>query len=206
MKQELEKEEAGVMQSELNAQELHARQSAFEAKRRLLSEMEKAQVTGRISGIVVPYNLEKLMNSSYNILLEDGDKIYIPKKPSSILIFGEVYNPSALVYQKDMTVRDYIAMSGGFTKDADKKNVFVIRADGSVVSSENLGGRTFDWNSSENRIELGSNSVLDYKLNPGDAIIVPTKIHVPVMWRPLIKDVMQIIYQGAITVYTITKL
>jgi polysaccharide export outer membrane protein len=206
MRQELEKEEAGVMQSDLTQEELRARQSAFEAKRRLLSEMEKAQVTGRISGIVVPYNLEKLKNSSYNILLEDGDKIYIPKKPSSILIFGEVYNPSALVYQKNMTVRDYIAMSGGFTKDADKKNVFVIKADGSVVSSENLGGRTFDWNSSENRIELGSNSVLDYKLNPGDAIIVPTKIHVPVMWRPLIKDVMQIIYQGAITVYTITKL
>ena len=209
MRQELEKEEAGVMQSELTQEEFRARQSAFEAKRRLLSEMEKAQVTGRISGIIVPYNLEKLKNSPYNILLEDGDRIYIPKRPSSILVFGEVYNPSALVYQRGMTVRDYLAMTGGLTKDADKENIFVIKADGSVVSSSNLN-RGKDWDG-RNLPEWGkpeeySNNILDYKLMPGDAIIVPTEVHVPIMWRPLIKDVMQIIYQGAITVYTITKL
>jgi len=209
MRQELEKEEAGVMQAELSQEELRARQTAFEAKRRLLKEIEKVQVTGRIAGIVVPYDLEKLKNSPYNILLEDGDRIYIPKEPSSILVFGEVYNPSALVYVKGMTVRDYLATAGGLTRDADKKNIFVIKADGSVVSSSNLN-RGKNWNG-RNLPEWGkpeeySDNILDYKLNPGDAIIVPTEIHVPTMWRPLIKDVMQILYQGAITIYTITKL
>ncbi len=209
MRQELEKEEAGVMQSDLTQEELRARQSAFEAKRRLLEEIEKAQVTGRISGIVVPYDLEKLKNTPYNILLEDGDRIYIPKKPGSVLVFGEIYNPSALVYVKGMTVRDYLAMAGGLTKDADKENIFVIKADGSVVSSSNLN-RGKDWDGRNlpewGRPEEYSDNILDYKLMPGDAIIVPTEIHVPTMWRPLIKDVMQIIYQGAITIYTITKL
>jgi protein involved in polysaccharide export with SLBB domain len=209
MRQELEKEEAGVMQSDLTQDELRVRQSAFEAKRRLLEEIEKAQVTGRISGIVVPYDLEKLKNSPYNILLEDGDKIYIPKKPGSVLVFGEIYNPSALVYVKGMTVRDYLSMAGGLTKDADKENIFVIKADGSVVSSSNLN-RGKDWNGRNlpewGRPEEYSTNVLDYKLMPGDAIVVPTEVHVPTMWRPLIKDVMQIIYQGAITIYTITKL
>ena len=171
--------------------------------------MEKAQVTGRISGIVVPYDLENLKNSPYNILLEDGDEIYIPKKPGSVLVFGEIYNPSALIYVKGMTVRDYLAMAGGLTKDADKENIFVIKADGSVVSSSNLN-RGKDWDG-RNLPEWGkpaeyATGILDYRLKPGDAIIVPTKVHVPTMWRPLIKDVMQIIYQGAITIYTITKL
>ena len=206
MKQELTKEEAGIMQSDLTPQELHARQSAFEAKRKLLEEMEKVQVTGRISGVIVPKDIEKLKNSPYNILLEDGDEIYIPKKPGSILVFGEVYNPSALVYVKGMTVKDYLAKAGGLTKDADKDNVFVIKADGSVVSSSNLKDRNFKWDNNTNRIIIGSESIYDYVLQPGDAVIVPLKVHVPTMWRPLIKDVMQIIYQGAITIYTITKL
>ena len=206
MRQQLEKEEAGIMQSDLTPGELKARQAAFEAKRRLLEELQRSQVAGRIAGVIVPKNLEKLKDSPYNIILNDGDQIFIPKVPGSILVFGEVYNPSALVYVKGMTVRDYIAEAGGLTRDADKENIFVIKANGSVVTSGNVGGKKFDWDSSTNRIILGRNDILDYKLQPGDSVIIPTKVHVPVMWRPLIKDVMQIIYQGAITVYTITKL
>ena len=209
MRQELEKEEAGIMQSELTSNELRAKHAAFESKKKLLSEMEKSEVTGRISGITVPFNIEKLKNSPYNIFLEDGDKIYIPKVPSSVLVFGEVYNPNAMVYVKGETVRDYLAMVGGLTRDADEENIFVIRADGSVVSSSNLN-RGKNWDG-RNLPEWGepeeySDNVLDYRPKPGDAIIVPTKVHVPIMWRPLVKDIMQIIYQGAITVYTITKL
>ncbi|NPA53891.1 MAG: hypothetical protein GXO21_04415, partial [Aquificae bacterium] len=138
MKQELEKEEAGIMQADLTSGELKARQAAFEAKRRLLNEMEKSQVTGRIAGIRIPRNLEDLKNSPFNILLENGDRIYIPKKPVSVLVFGEVYNPSALVYVKGLTVKDYIDSTGGLTRDADIENIFVIKADGSVVSSANV--------------------------------------------------------------------
>ncbi|WP_163328988.1 SLBB domain-containing protein [Desulfurobacterium thermolithotrophum] len=207
MKQELEKEEAGVMQSDLTQDELRARQAAFEAKRRLLSEIEKVQVTGRISGIVVPYDLEKLKNSPYNILLEDGDKIYIPKKPSSVLIFGEVYNPSAYVYEKGMTVKDCISSAGGLTKDADVENIFVIKANGRALSSQSKSS-IISWNEEKKRFVWGSdsNDILNYKLEPGDAVIVPTKVHVPVMWRPLIKDVIQIMYQSALTVYTVKRL
>ncbi len=209
MKQELEKEEAGVMQADLTKEELRARQAAFEAKRRLLDEMEKSQVTGRIAGIRLPRDLEKLKDSPYNILLEDGDRIYIPKRPVSVLIFGEVYNPSALVYMKGWTVKDYIDSAGGLTRDADVENIFVIKADGSVVSSANVN-KDYTWKGRNYPVwgmpkEYSSN-ILDYKLQPGDAVIVPTQIHVPTMWRPLLKDIIQIIYQGALTIYTITKL
>ncbi len=204
MKQQLEKEEAGMLQSDLSPEELRARQAAFEAKKKLLEELQKSQVTGRVSGIVVPKNLEKLKNSPYNIVLEDGDQIFIPKVPGSVLVFGEVYNPSALVYIKGLTVRDYIKKAGGFTDSADKKDIFVIKANGDTLSAES---KFIKWDSEKKRFVWGTTSdILDYKLEPGDAIIVPTKIHVPVMWRPLIKDVVQIMYQSALTVYTVKRL
>ncbi|WP_456397756.1 SLBB domain-containing protein [Desulfurobacterium sp.] len=207
MRQELEKEQAGIMQSDLSQQELAARQSAFESKKKLLELMEKTQVSGRITGIVVPKNLEKLKNSPYNILLEDGDQIIVPKKPSSVLVFGEVYNPGAIVYQKGMTVKDYLKLCGGLTKDADSENIFVIKADGTTLSSDKKFS-FITWNSQERRFLWGTpeENILNYKLQPGDAVIVPTKIHVPTMWRPLIKDVIQIIYQSALTVYTVTHI
>ena len=207
MRRELEKEEAGIMQSDLTPEELRARQAAFEAKRRLLEELEKSQTTGRIAGIIVPTDLEKLKNSPFNILLEDGDKIYIPKKPQSVLIFGEVYNPSAFVYREGMTVEEVISLAGGLTKDADKKNIFVIKADGTTVSSGE-GGHLIKWDSVKKRFVWGNgdSKILSYKLQPGDAVIVPTEIKVPIMWRPLIKDVVQIVYQSALVVYTVSRL
>ncbi|OMH40706.1 SLBB domain-containing protein [Desulfurobacterium indicum] len=207
MRQELEKEQAGIMQSDLSQQELAARQSAFESKRKLLELMEKTQVSGRITGIVVPKDLENLKNSPYNILLEDGDQIIVPKKPSSVLVFGEVYNPGAIVYQKGMTVKDYLKLCGGLTKDADSENIFIIKADGTTLSSDKKFS-FITWNSEERRFLWGTpeKEILNYKLQPGDAVIVPTKIYVPTMWRPLIKDVIQIIYQSALTVYTVTHI
>ena len=204
MKQQLEKEEAGIMQSDLTPAELRARQAAFEAKKKLLEELQKSQVTGRISGIVVPRDLEKLKNSPYNIVLEDGDQIFVPKVPGSILVFGEVYNPSAFVYVKGLTVKDYIEKAGGLTDSADRQNIFVIKANGDTISSDSS---LISWDSEKKRFVWGTNpSILKYRLKPGDAVIVPTKIHVPTMWRPLIKDVIQIMYQSALTVYTIKRL
>ena len=207
MRQEIEKEEAGIMQAELSGEEARARQAAFEAKRRLLKEIEKTQVTGRIAGIVVPYDIERLKNSPSNILLESGDRIYIPKKPSSVLVFGEVHNPTAYIHMRNMTFRDYISMAGGMTKDADRENIFVIRADGTAISSKSRASLV-SWDGTRKRFIWGTpeSKILDYKPRPGDAIIVPTKVHVPVMWRPLIRDMVQILYQSALTVYTISNL
>ncbi len=204
MQKQLEKEEAGILQSDLKGEELKARQAAIEAKRRLLEMMKKTSVTGRIIGLIVPKDIEKLKNSPYNILLEDGDQIFIPKKPAEVLVFGEVYNPSALVYQPGMTVADYIKKAGGFTKYADIKDIFVIKANGEAYSLSEKKHFIF-WDKKRKRFVLAS-GILSYVPQPGEAIIVPTKIKVPIMWRPLIKDIIQIIYQSALTVYTITNL
>ena len=202
----LTKEEAGLLQAELSPAEKEARKEAYEAQRRLLSLMEKVEVTGRITGLKVPKDLKALKGSFSDILLENGDRVYVPKEPANVLIFGEVNNPSALLYQKGLTVRDYIRRAGGFTKFADVKEIFVIKANGEATTG---GGEVaaISWDEHGKRFVRGRfGHVLAYQPRPGEAIIVPTKIRVPVMWRPLIRDVIQIVYQSALTVYTITNL
>jgi polysaccharide export outer membrane protein len=203
MKKEVEKEEAGIMQAQLSPSELQARRAALESKKKLLELMEKTEVTGRITGLEIPENLEELKNSPYNIILEDGDQIIIPKKPAEILVFGEVNTPSALVYHPGYTIEDYIKLAGGFTKDADVSNIFVIKANGASISSGFEKG--IIWDSHSKRYIFGA-KMLTYVPKPGEAIVIPTKVKVPVIWRPLIKDVIQIIYQSALTVYTISHL
>ncbi len=208
LKQELQKQEAGVLESDLSKEELKARKEAFERKRELIDLMQKTQVTGRLLGIHVPKNLELLKNSPSNVILEDGDRIYVPKIPQSVLVFGEVFSPGAFLYSKGLTVKDLLNKAGGLTKDADRDNIFVIRTDGSVVSNQNISSLEgyFTWQNGANRLSINVSSIMDYKLSPGDAVVVPSKIKVPTMWRPLIKDTIQIIYQSALTVYTISHL
>lgn len=126
--------------------------------------------------------------SKANILLEDGDEIIVPSRPGYVLVLGDVYNPIALPYQHGMTVKEYLEMVGGPARGADTKDLYVIKANGKVISQRTYGKPFF----------LGA-SLMSYKLEGGDAIVVPTKIKVPILWRPLIKDVVQIIFQSIST-------
>lgn len=142
---------------------------------------------GRIA-LELPETLEELERSKANILLEDGDEILVPSRPGYILVLGDVYNPVALPYQRGMAVKDYLEMVGGPTRGADTKDIYVIKANGRVISQRTYGKPFF----------LGA-SLMGYKLEEGDAIVVPTKVKVPVLWRPLIRDVVQIIFQSIAT-------
>lgn len=142
---------------------------------------------GRIA-LEVPATLEELERSKANVVLEDGDEIIVPAKPGYVLVLGDVYNPIALPYQAGLRVEDYLEMVGGPTRGADTKDIYVIKANGKVISQRTYG-RPF---------LLGA-SLMKYKLEEGDAIVVPTKLKVPILWRPLIKDVVQIIFQSIST-------
>ena len=141
---------------------------------------------GRIA-LDLPENLEGLKESPDNLLLEDGDTIIVPSLPGHVLLLGDIHNPVALPYTPGKSVRDYLEEVGGGTKSADLSGVYVIKANGKVVSPQTF--RKF----------FLPRSILAYKPERGDAIIVPPKIKVPILWRPLIKDVVQIIFQSIAT-------
>ena len=65
-----------------------------------------------------------------NFILFDGDKIIVPDRPQSINVVGEILNPTTLQFQPKLTVEEYIQLSGGYTKNADKDRVFVILPNG----------------------------------------------------------------------------
>ena len=97
--------------------------------------------------------------------LEDGDAFYIPPRLSTVQVAGAVYNSNAFRYQSGGRLIKYLNAAGGATRDADEKRIFVIRADGTVVSRQSRN------NHSHGRYE-------NLKLLPGDAIVVPEKLKV----------------------------
>jgi polysaccharide export outer membrane protein len=98
--------------------------------------------------------------------LEDGDTFFIPPRLSTVQVAGAVYNANALRYEPGKRLLAYLNDAGGATREADSKRIFVIRADGTVISRQ-----------SRNSHSHGSYGNL--KLLPGDAIIVPEKLLVP---------------------------
>ena len=118
-----------------------------------LSETINPENLGRLAGDFSPKS-----TASINTVLFDGDKIIIPKNPNAINVLGEVLNPVAFEYSKNTSINSAIDMAGGYQQYADKRRVYVIKANGIVVKSRR-------------NIFAGNTS-----LNPGDTIVVPRKI------------------------------
>jgi protein involved in polysaccharide export with SLBB domain len=120
--------------------------------------------------------LTQLKDSKYNILLEDGDSLSIPSIPQSIQVIGSVYNQCSILFEHGKGINYYINKSGGFSKDADKKSVYIIKANGEVVS------KFFKVK----------------KLDRGDIIVVPEVFVYKVSKGYLFKDTVDILYKLAL--------
>jgi protein involved in polysaccharide export with SLBB domain len=92
------------------------------------------------------------------ILLNDGDSIFIPKITNVISVVGEVINPTSFVSDGNLNMMDVISRGGGYRETADRGNTYIISSDGSIKkSSRNL----FSGN---------------FSVSPGDTIVVPRKM------------------------------
>src|SRR5688572_25155186 len=118
-----------------------------------------------------------------DLVLEDGDRFIVPPRPSTVAVLGSVYNQNAFIYRSDYRVADYLDRAGGPTRDADTGSIYVIRADGAVVSER----------------QSGLFSVRGERLMPGDAIVVPEQLE-KFRWTKELKDWTQILYQFALGV------
>jgi protein involved in polysaccharide export with SLBB domain len=65
-------------------------------------------------------------------LMQPGDFIYVPKRPSTVAVSGEVLNPGSFQYRPNMTVDDYIEQAGGYSGVAEDDLTFIILPDGSA--------------------------------------------------------------------------
>src|SRR5205085_778432 len=70
-----------------------------------------------------------------DLSLEDGDRVYLPPRPTSVGVFGSVFNAGSYLFMPSRTLGDYLRLAGGPTKGADEGSVFVVRANGQVIST-----------------------------------------------------------------------
>ncbi len=148
-----------------------------EAQQSMVARLRTLKPTGRI---VLELPEEPTVASLPDIPLEDGDRLMVPQRPGMVTVFGTVFNESAFLYRPDKNVSDYLAQAGGPRKEADQSNIYVLRADGSVVSKRGGG------------FLVGSLSGL--RPMPGDAIVVPEDL-TRTTWTKDLKDWTQIFYQ-----------
>jgi protein involved in polysaccharide export with SLBB domain len=146
--------------------------STYATLQSLLSNTETSQATGRI--VVHMHQLPDLANSPENLVLQDGDSINIPRKPQSVAVLGQVYNPTAIVATPNLTVRDYLYKAGGITSYGDSANVLVIKADGSMITEDSV--RNSGKASIFPMLPLISGGLMDQRLAAGDTVYVPQSI------------------------------
>ena len=127
-----------------------------------LSQLSTNPPIGRVV-IHISSDIAKWKGTPSDINLRDGDVLVIPKKANVVMVNGQVFNPTAINVQSGRSAKWYLSQAGGLTPIADKKAVFVIRADGSVLSAKNNGA---GWWSGDS---------LNAALRPGDTVIVPEK-------------------------------
>ncbi|MGC2246036.1 MAG: SLBB domain-containing protein [Terriglobales bacterium] len=144
-----------------DADSKNARLTAIAQTETTLQQLEVIAPVGRLV-IHIPPDLRKMAKTPADIPLRDGDELIVPKKSNYVLVSGQVFNPTAVSYQPGRSAKWYLNESGGFTQIADKDAVFVVRADGTVLSSRN------------NSV-LWSGDSMNTVLKPGDSIIVPEK-------------------------------
>jgi protein involved in polysaccharide export with SLBB domain len=136
-----------------------SKEAAYRQWQSTLNTLEQSRPLGRVT-IRISSDLRHWENSPADIELRAGDVLTIPKRPSYVMVAGQVYNPAAVGYRPGKSAKWYLSQSGGPTNVANKKAIFVLCADGSVI-----GGNSGMWGGSS----------FDRVLQPGDMVVVPEK-------------------------------
>jgi len=130
------------------------------ANRELIERLRRQRPTGRI---VLSLRLHSAGEDDLpETPLEDGDTLLVPPMPATVQVMGAVMNQSAFLYRSGARESEYLRLAGGLNRDADRGQIFVLRADGSVVG-HNAGPSVF------------SSGADNLRLYPGDTIVVPEK-------------------------------
>jgi protein involved in polysaccharide export with SLBB domain len=179
--QEIERSAATQAQRALDPADAQRAVSQAENHRRLLDRMRLVRATGRV---VLDIPADGQLRDLPEIALEDGDRLNVPPRPSTVSVLGAVFNQNTFVYGGTKRVSDYLEQAGGPTREADSAKIYVLRADGSVTSGAH--GSVFTLSS-------------DRPVMPGDTIVVPEHLY-KFQWTRELRDWSQIFYQFALGV------
>ncbi|MBB5057273.1 protein involved in polysaccharide export with SLBB domain [Granulicella aggregans] len=148
----------------------------------IISSLRQARASGRIV-----LNLQPDTSAASELpalSLENGDTFIVPHRPSTVSVAGAVYNPNTFLFEPGRRVGYYVGLAGGANHDADRKRAYVIRADGSVISKQQISS-------------LRRNAFDSLHVYPGDTVIVPLNLNKGATLRNVV-DIAQIFGQFGI--------
>ncbi len=193
MRRELLAQGSAQLSTSVSTEEIQARKAELEARQKFVEALSELKATGRMT--IRLAHLRLLKGSEYDIELADGDQLHIPARTSAVNVMGSVMSLGSHIYQEKYSYRDYIAMSGGYTRYADTGNVYALKVDG---SARRLSRGVLEWNDPSSRWEIAGFSEDIPDIEPGDTIIVPEKLE-RIAWLREVKDITQILMQMAVT-------
>ncbi len=164
-----------------SSEEATAVAAATAANSRLVERLRALKPTGRIVLQTTPSS-----TSLPDLALEDGDRLLLPPRPTTIGVFGSVFSAGSYLHSSQRTVGDYLRLAGGPNRGADDGSIFVIRANGSVNSSLQESG-----------FFSRGNQIAGLGIEPGDTIFVPEELD-KTTWIQSAKDWTQLLYQFGI--------
>jgi protein involved in polysaccharide export with SLBB domain len=144
------------------ADEKNAKLTAIGQTEATLAQLQASAPIGRVVIHISP-DMKAWKNTAADVQVRDGDVLFVPKKAGYVMVNGQVFNPTAISYRPGHSAKWYLSQAGGVTQIADKKAVFVIRADGSVIAAKN------------NNDGWWGGDPMSATLRAGDVIVVPEK-------------------------------
>lgn len=148
----------------------------------IITSLRQARASGRIVLNLQPD--AKTASQLPALSLENGDALIVPHRPSTVSVTGAVYNPNTFLFESGRRVGYYLDLAGGPNHDADRRRAYVIRADGSVVSKQQISS-------------LRRNAFDSLHVYPGDTVIVPLNMNKGATLRNVV-DIAQIFGQFGI--------
>jgi len=172
----------------LDKEDVEANKELANARRALIAQLKKTRAKGRV--IIGLAQNGKVGGTLGDVLLENGDQLEVPRKLNVVNVVGRVYNPTGIVFDPARdSVGYYLRLVGGPTENADRDHIFLLKADGSVVTRENADSGFFAF---------GERGLMNARVEPGDSILVPEKL-IQARFMKDVKDITQILYQIAVT-------
>jgi protein involved in polysaccharide export with SLBB domain len=159
----------------------------FTAIQGFITQLRTQKALGRIAIAADPSVLAA--HPALDPLLEGGDVIYIPQRPSTVAVLGEVMQPGSYAYQPGLTVDDYVRRAGGYAQFSNEDLTFIVQPDGSARKIES------SW------LSFGDSTVLP----PGSSIVVPRDL-APLTARQILLDVSGIFSSFAVTAASLAVL
>ncbi|WP_298437498.1 SLBB domain-containing protein [Geobacter sp.] len=183
--QEILKKEAEIASVAASKEELEATRAALESLKHSVELLKSAKAEGRL--VIHLADLADFRNGPYDVEVQGGDVLEVPQIPNAVNVLGQVYNPTSLIPVEREDVAYYLDKAGGPTRDAEKGDIYVVRADGTVLSRQQVSMFR----------SLFFNGFMSTKLDPGDTVVVPQRFE-KVAWVRDIKDIATILGQLAL--------